>query len=475
MKRRSAAALVFGTRLWTWAELDAEVVAWTARLAALGVGPRDRVALLSHNRPEFVFAFHAALRLGAALVPLNARLAAPELATLVQRAVPRCLLAEAALAHLVPGAEVLERVARHRPGRPPRPALSSSTAAAALLFTSGTTGAPKLAVLTRGNFEANARSSADNLGGGCEQRWLACLPLFHVGGLAMISRCAAYGACLVVQERFDPDEILRAFREGVTHTSLVENGLRRLLAERIRSGARNLRAILVGGGPVTPALLERARSRGLPVLQTYGLTEACSQVATERTEAADGRTAGPPLPGLAVRLLDQSGAPVPAGDAGEIAVRGATVMRGYFRDAAATRSVLADGWLRTGDVGRLDRRGRLEVHARRQDLIVSGGENIYPAQVEAALQEHPGVAEVAVTSLPDETWGCVPAALWVARRRTPTPAQLARWCRKRLAGFEVPRLLVRVPALPRTALGKLDRSQLPALLSVRRPQEPTRE
>jgi O-succinylbenzoic acid--CoA ligase len=214
--------------------------------------------------------------------------------------------------------------------------------------------------------------------------------------------------------------------------------------------------VLVGGGPVPPALVERARGVGVPVLLTYGLTEACSQVTTERPGEADGRTAGVPLPGLEVRI---------DGEEGAIAVRGPTLMRGYLDDDAATAAVLRGGWLHTGDIGRLDGRGRLTVLARRTDLILSGGENVYPAEVEAVLAAHPGVAEVAVVARPDARWGQVPVAV-VVPRAAASLEDLRGWARARLAGFKVPAAVVAVDALPRTAAGKVDRAAVQATVTA---------
>jgi O-succinylbenzoic acid--CoA ligase len=196
------------------------------------------------------------------------------------------------------------------------------------------------------------------------------------------------------------------------------------------------------------------------VLQTYGLTEATSQVATERLGAADGESAGHALPGTELRIENAS----PADGVGEILVRGPTVMRGYFRDPAATQEALRDGWLHTGDLGSVDALGRLHVEARRLDLIVSGGENIYPAEVEAQLCALPAVRDAAVLPVPDAKWGQVPVALLVARAERLDDAELRRLCQARLASFKVPRRFVWVDALPRNAAGKLERAGLKRLL-----------
>lgn len=459
--RPDAVALVVAGRILNYRELDREIAGWVARLSRRGVRAGDRVAVLSWNRPELVFLFHAAARLQAALAPLNARLTAAEVVPLAGRLGARVTLAEAALAARLPEAEPLERLAGEAPGAAEDRGELDPASVQAVLFTSGTTGAPKAAQLTVGNFQASADASAANLSRDVDQRWLACLPLFHVGGLAMVARCARYGAALRLETGFDPDRVNDAIDRGeVTHLSLVATALARLLEAREgRSAPAMLRAILVGGGPVPPALAGEARRVGLPVLQTYGLTEACSQVATERPGGADGHTAGPPLPGLRVRIVDDARRVLPADEIGEIEVAGPTVMRGYLDDPAATDEALRDGWLRTRDVGRLDRRGRLTVLARRRDLILSGGENVYPAEIEAVLLQHPGVRDAVVVAKSDATWGQVPWAM-IAVRSGHAPGELDAWCRARLAAFKVPKGYVVVDAIPRNAGGKPDRQVL---------------
>ncbi|HZA52415.1 MAG TPA: o-succinylbenzoate--CoA ligase [Myxococcaceae bacterium] len=448
-----APALVEGDRAWTYAELDADVSAWAARLRARGVESGDRIAVLSRNRAELVSMFHATARVGAVWVPLNARLTAAELTPQLQRIRPRWIFAEEELSDRAPGVESMESARR-----PPAPEVDGATQAVeprsvrAVLFTSGTAGSPKGAELTFESFEASARGSAANLGGGPDQRWLACLPLFHVGGLAMVHRCAAYGACLVLHRRFDAAEVARDLTaQRISHLSLVPTTLVWLLDAWDGRAPTSLRAILVGGAPLSVDLAARARSRGFPVMHTYGLTEACSQVTTERLAEADGRTAGPPLEGVRVRIR---------GELGEIQVRGPTVMRGYLDDPVSTAEAFDEGWLRTGDLGALDSAGRLTVAARRSDLILSGGENVYPAEVEAALASHPEVAEVAVVGVGDGRWDQVPVALCVPRDRSRAldARALEQWCRERLAGFKVPKRFVALAELAKSESGKLDRA-----------------
>jgi o-succinylbenzoate---CoA ligase len=460
------AALKFDGRWWTYQQLDCEVGRWAALLRSRDVGAGSRIALLSGNRPEFVFLAHAVARVGAAIAPLNARLTHSELKPLVERLSPALVIAEERLRDRILGTLSLESLVEEAAGLGAR----GSDAAEhdchradrlfAILFTSGTTGQPKGVELTVDNFAASANASAENLGGSADQRWLACLPFFHVGGLAMLTRAAWYGAALVIHSRFEPDAVIASMRaDGITHLSLVENALEQTLsASAERRFPPKLQAALIGGGSVSVNLLQRARRAGLPALQTYGLTEATSQVTTERVDQADGETAGPPLQGLSVRIAARNGAAALApGEVGEVEVRGPTVMRAYWSDADSTSQALRDGWLHTGDVGALDDRGRLTVFARRSDLIISGGENVYPAEVEHVLAEHPNVADIAVLSRVDSRWGQVPVAAVVPRGEAPIAADLERWSRSRLAPFKVPTRWLLFQVLPRSATGKIDR------------------
>ncbi|MEW6432185.1 MAG: AMP-binding protein [Myxococcota bacterium] len=431
----TAPAIIWQGEAIPWAALDGMVRASVAALRARGVGAEDRVAVASWNRPELVALFFACGRLGAALVPLNMRLSDAERAELLAIARPAAVV-DLPLAWPVGGEDEQPDVVAER--------------VAAALFTSGTTGQPSLVELTHANFIASADASAENLGAAPSHRWLATLPLFHVGGLAMADRCARAGATLVLEPGFVAARASRLFDEGVTHASLVPTTLERLLDARAGRPFAGVEAVLVGGGPMTPELLARARSLGLPVLQTYGLTEACSQVTTERLGEADGLTAGPAIAGVQLRVVDEAGTPVPEGVVGEIEVSGPTVARGL------------GPWLKTKDLGSLDARGRLSIASRRVDLIVTGGENVYPAEVEAVLRQHPAVRDVAVVPRPHATFGQEPVGVVVLAEAC-EDAELADWARARIAHFKVPKVWVRVDELPRNAGGKLERRKIQAL------------
>lgn len=470
-------ALLTNSLTWTFAELDARVSDAARRLAASGVAAGDRVALLAGNGPAFVVVAHALGRLGATLVPLNLRLSPAELAWLVRDVKATLLLHDAvyaplatATARAVPGL----RLVQLGPEGPEGPADArvqlrdriALDAVHSIIYTSGTTGRPKGAMLTYGNYWWSAVGSALHLGHHHDDRWLAPLPLFHVGGLAILLRSVIGGVPVVLHESFDAERVNRALdEEGITLVSVVATMLRRMLDARgERDYPQTLRRALLGGGPAPRPLLEACAARGLPVAQTYGLTEATSQVTTLLPEDALRKlgSAGLPLPVTEVRIVRDDKLMAP-GEVGEIIVRGPTVTPGYADRPDATARALRDGWLHTGDLGRLDDEGYLYVLDRRDDLIISGGENIYPAEVEAVLLAHPGVADAGVIGLPDPDWGQRPVAL--VRRAAGvmvTEAELLAHCAARLAAYKVPSAIRWVDALPRNAAGKLLRRALRA-------------
>jgi O-succinylbenzoic acid--CoA ligase len=338
-----------------------------------------------------------------------------------------------------------------------------------ILYTSGTTGRPKGVVLNAENLLASANGSAAILKGlnesndGSTDCWLLCLPVFHVGGLSILLRSVLAGSAVVLHEKFLPEQVNRDLNhKGITGISLVASMLAKVLAVRgSQRSPKSLGCVLLGGGPAPAPLLAAAHEAGFPIAPTYGLTEASSQVATRRPD--DPVDAGlRTLEGTEVRVVDDQGLPVATDRPGEIWVRGGSVTTGYWNRPEATREVLCDGWLRTGDIGALDADGRLTVHDRRSDLIVSGGENVYPAELESILLEHPSIAEAGVAGQKDETYGQRPVAWLVAAdaENLPSASELDSHCRARLAGYKCPVKFSWVNALPRTASGKLLRREL---------------
>ncbi|MCO5354041.1 MAG: AMP-binding protein [Bryobacteraceae bacterium] len=339
----------------------------------------------------------------------------------------------------------------------------------AIVFTSGTTGRPKGVVLTFGNHFWSATASAYRLGVLPHDRWLSCLPLYHVGGLAVVFRSCLYGTAMVLHDRFDLARFDRALdTDVITLTSLVPTMFYRLLEHRRTPWPAALRAVLLGGAATSPALVEAGKARGVPMAVTYGLTEAASQVATATPELVLRKPGSPGAPLMfgRVRVGDDAGNSVPPGDIGEVIVRGPVVMAGYFDEPEATAQTLRDGELFTGDVGYLDDDGDLWIVQRRRDIIVTGGENVYPAEVEAVLDTLPGVRRSCVVGLPDAEWGQSVAALVEADASGFDRETLLRQARQALAGYKTPRLLVRTDDLPQTASGKIERRRVAELLAA---------
>ena len=460
----------------SFAELAARSEAVARRLRTLGVEPEDRVAALVGSSVRFVELVHAVQRLGAALVPLNTRLTTAEILALLDDCRPRLLIVDpqsAALASEVAprrsGTRMIEAGAGIDRVSPscelPEPRLDAHSICT-IVYTSGTTGKAKGAMLTHANHFASASASRANLALRPGDRWLAVLPLHHVGGLSILLRSVIDGSAVVLHRGFNAEQVDRAMHEqGITLLSLVATTLRRLLDHSAgRRYPRSLRAVLVGGGATPAELLERARALGIPALATYGLTEAASQVTTEPLGGDRGAagSAGRPLAGTRVAIAD----PDVHGD-GEILVAGPTVMAGYLGRSEETERALRGGWLHTGDVGRLDASGRLHVHDRRSDLIVSGGENVYPTEIEAVLLGHPDVSEAAVYAVADPEWGQhVGAAVVLRAGRHLDSGELREWCAARLARFKLPRTIRFVDSLPRTASGKVKRHEV-GLLATR--------
>jgi o-succinylbenzoate---CoA ligase len=362
-----------------------------------GVIAGGRLALRDDDRLEFAVALHGALILGAACVPIDVRLGPEE-------------QARREVGGPVPYADV-----------------------ATVMYTSGTSSEPKPVYLTTRNWEANAVGSALALGLDPNERWLCVMPLAHVGGLSILLRSALYGTTAVVHQGYDTDAVLAELmsaERSITLVSLVPTMLARLLDAGL-ANPPTLRWALVGGGPIAPGLLARAEAAGVPVAPSFGMTEGCSQIATF----------GVPLHGVELAFDD-----------GELIVRGPNI---------APNALDPDGWLRTGDLAEIDRDGRLKIVGRKSDTIVSGGENVAPAEVEAALLEHPAVADAGVFAREDAEWGEAVVATVVLRDGSvATEEDLQAFAAGRLARFKVPKQIGFAPELPRTVSGKLLRREL---------------
>jgi len=485
-------AVVFEGRSVSYAELDRMADGQAAGLAAQGIRPGDKVAARVENSLEAVALVHAVARIDAVFVPLNTRLTAAEIGRQLNLVEPALLVVDdepvdkgTDNAGQWPGpapdvqallSEPLQTISLAKLGggeysigvdtgcerRVPRQ--QGEGQLQSIVFTSGSTGTPKGVQLSFANHFWSATASAFRLGVGTEDRWLSCLPLYHVSGMAVVFRSCLYGTAVVLQRRFQLEEFQRCLRENrVTQTSLVPTLLHRLLhSSPATEWPQSLRTVLLGGAAASPELLLAALEEGVPVAPTYGLTEAATQAATALP--ADVRrkpgTVGRPLLFTELRIADPDGRPLPQGESGEILVRGPQVTTAYYRNPTATAAALQGGWLHTGDMGRVDSDGDLFVLQRRADLIVSGGENIYPVEVETVLREHPAVADVCVVGLPDAEWGqrCA-AAVQLHAGKTVTRDALLDFSRGRLAGYKQPSAehIRFVDALPETASGKIAR------------------
>ena len=454
----------------TYSGLSARAAALARGLAGQGVRAGDRVAVLAHNHPDTLALLLACSRLGAMLAPLNWRLAAPELLWILRDAAPRILAVDAAHAGLLPaelpGIQVVSMDALPSdPGPAPHDAAAGHEQGLLLVYTSGTTGCPKGAVLTGQAMLANAAMSRHMHAMTADDHVLTVLPLFHVGGLNIQTVPALLtGATVTLHPRFDPAATLHTIAAArPTLTVLVPATLHAMYAHLAWPGAdlSSLRAVTTGSTTVPPAATAPLTSRGVPVLQVYGATET-APISIYTPLGANLPNTGVPGPLCEARAVDDAGQDVPDGTPGEVLIRGPQVFAGYWNNPAATADALRGGWFHTGDIGTRAPDGTWVVHDRKRNLIVSGGENIYPAEIERALEEHPAVQEAAVTRRPDPRWQEVPVA-WVVLRpgAAATGADLAAHLRTQIAGYKVPREVRFLPALPRNAMGKVQHSALP--------------
>jgi fatty-acyl-CoA synthase len=480
-------ALIFEGEVLSYRAFS-ERIETTARAlkAEFGVSRGDRVAILSLNRPDYLVLLYACARLGAMLVPLNWRLAAAEQMFILSDAAAKVLVLEQAFAEILPALEatlpetrvvgldftppasgcafdaLLAQAAGD--GRNPHTDLSCPLL---IVYTSGTTGRPKGAVLRQEALLWNGVMSQHMHGLTSDDHVLTVLPFFHVGGLNIQTTPALHtGATVTIVSRFTPDAALATIaRDRPTLTVLVPATIQAVTdhPDWAATDLSSLKAVSTGSQIVPPHLIERIVSRGVPVLQVYGSTETCPIAVYTRLGGDLSRTGSTGLPGLCCEaaVVDDAGVELPPDKPGEIAVRGPNVFYEYWRNEAATREVLRDGWFHTGDIGRRDADGYFFVHDRKKNMIISGGENIYPAEVERVLLEHPDVADCGVIGRPDAKWDEVPVAYVIPRagRRADAEALQAHLLTQ-LARFKVPRAFVFVDDLPRTALGKVQHFKL---------------
>ena len=489
-QRPDAIALTFGDSHRTWAELAQRVRRAAAALRAAGLAPGDRIAVLDLNHPSCLELTLACAQIGTANAVVNFRLAAPEIAYVINDAKARLLFvgpefagaAEKLRDHL-PAIERVIRVggaddeyeawlAAHEPDRRVHPAAPGDCFVQ--LYTSGTTGFPKGAMLTHRGMLAHSRNVAAKQDFGPDSRVQVAMPLFHVGGTSYSLMAISLGAPIFIMRMPDPAAALAMLEnDRITHTFLVPALLAVInqvpgAADRDYSA---LKALSYGASPM-PLPVMRASLKLFPgvLQQIYGMTEQSGAVSVLGPEdhadpAVTHRlvSAGKAISGVEIEIRDAAnGKPVATGERGEVWVRSEQVMGGYWGKPDATAATITeDGWLRSGDGGYLDADGYLYITDRIKDMIISGGENIYPAEIERVLAEHPQIQDVAVIGVPDERWGEVPKAVVVAAPgATIDTEQLLAWCRERLASFKCPKTVDVVAELPRNPTGKILKKEL---------------
>jgi fatty-acyl-CoA synthase len=479
-------ALRFGRQAWSYAGFAARLTATACALKSqLGIGRGDRVAILSTNRPDYLTLLYACARLGAMLVPLNCRLAIDEQLFILSDASVRVLMVEQTLAavtvpfgealpdarvigldFLPPGGTSFDALLDAASGDAGNPHVDFSSPLL-VVYTSGTTGRPKGAVLQQGALLWNAVMSQHMHDLAADDHVLTVLPMFHVGGLNIQTTPALQlGATVTLHQRFTPGETLETIaRDRPTLVVLVPSTIQAMIEhpDWHATDISSLRAVTTGSTQVPQPLIEAVEARGIPVLQVYGATETCPIAVYTRLGGDLMPTGSTGLPGLLceARVVDDRGSEVCAGAAGEVLVRGPNVFCEYWGNKAATSAALRDGWYHSGDIGTRDRDGYFFIHDRKTNVIISGGENIYPAEVERVLIDHPAVAEAAVIGRPDAKWQEVPIAFVVCRAGISLDgAALKHHLAQHLARFKIPHDVIFVDALPRNALGKVQHFRL---------------
>ncbi|GGC81171.1 2-succinylbenzoate--CoA ligase [Thalassobacillus devorans] len=460
----------------SYQELHEKSLQYAAYFEKSGVKKGDHVAVLSSNRIEMPIVIHSLSYIGAVIVLLNTRLTAKELAFQLQDA-------EAALMVTEPEFHSVAGDAAHRAGlsrekivefreihlEEAQPTHMQTEINLGdlftIMYTSGTTGNPKGVQLTYGNHWASAVSSALNLSLSPSEKWLVCLPVFHVSGFSALIKNVVYGMPILLMKRFEEKAVINNIRQtGVTMLSAVSVMLQRMMSEL---GEQQLpdyfRGVLLGGGPAPKPLLEKAKDKKIPVFQTYGMTETASQIVTLNPKDALRKlgSAGKPLSTASLKI------DAAMGEVGEIKVKGPMVTTGYYKREEATAEVMSDGWLATGDLGYQDNEGFLHVVDRRKDLIISGGENIYPAEIESVLSGMEGIREAGVTGIKDKKWGQVPVAFIVSDTSGAIREEdVLQFCNSELASYKCPKEIHFVDKLPRNASNKLMRRELLYLRKV---------
>ncbi|MFC4321668.1 o-succinylbenzoate--CoA ligase [Litchfieldia salsa] len=456
----------------TFIELHQKVLRTAESLAFQGVKKEDIVSVLMTNSLEMIQVIHALKYIGARTVLLNNRLTKHELLWQITDSKSCLILSED---------QFLEQLNLNKNEGSKRictlEELQMSPVKGigfeyqkefnlndidTIMYTSGTTGKPKGVIQTYGNHWWSAIGSSLNLGLKENDCWLAIVPFFHISGLSILIRSVIYGIPIVLHEKFSADEANRSImEEGVTIVSVVSKMLTQMVQDLEESRyPTSFRCMLLGGGPAPKSLLEDCKIKEVPVYQTYGMTETASQIVTLSPEYSLSKlgSAGKPLFPSQLRI-EKNGEVLEPYEHGEIVVKGPNVTKGYFHRSEETEKAIIDGWLYTGDLGYLDEDGFLYVLDRRSDLIISGGENVYPAEIESILLSHPTINDAGVIGIEDQDWGQVPIAFIVTKEKIAID-EIIDFCRIKLAKYKVPTRIYMVDTLPRNATNKLQRKKL---------------
>ncbi len=461
----------------TFGELHTKTLSFARKLSNLDVSNGDMVAVLMRNSIEMVVAIHALKYIGVTTVLLNTRLTSHELLWQLEDSKPKTVLTEGffserfeAIKEKIEWATLhtLEEIKQADEKDFDFVSTFKLDSVDTIMYTSGTTGKPKGVLQTFGNHWWSAIGSALNLGLHEKDTWLSSVPLFHISGLSILMRSVIYGITVVLHETFNAEEVNKSIlKNKVTIISVVSTMLSQMIDDLgVNKYPNSLRCVLLGGGPAPKPLLEVCKEKLIPVYQTYGMTETSSQIVTLSPEYSLEKlgSAGKPLFPVQIKVVSD-GKEVLPNQSGEIVVKGPNVTKGYLNRVDATAESIRNGWLYSGDIGYLDSDGFLYILDRRSDLIVSGGENVYPAEIESVLLSHPSIKEAGVTGINDSIWGQVPCAFIKLENQTSlTLEEVQTFCQERLAKYKIPKQVFFVKELPRNASNKLMRKRLLDLL-----------